>query len=277
MLFDAHTHLNFGEFTPEYRAQLAGEIEASDLSYIIDSGDSVESSRQAVEDSARYPWCYAAVGLHPDQAPGYTDEMLEEIEQLAGESKVQAIGEIGMDLHYGRDSKEKQIELFRKEIRMANRLRLPIQIHTRDADRLTMDILIEEGAFSDERKGWFPEKVLEDGRKVADPRVQLHCFSGSAEFAMEYVRLGAMISVGGPVTFKNGRKTVEVVQTVPLDHLLSETDAPYLTPVPYRGRENKPYYVEHVVRRVALLKGLEYEAAARRLTENGKTFFNIDD
>ena len=277
MLFDAHTHLNFGEFTPEYRAQLAGEIEASDLSYIIDSGDSVESSRQAVEDSARYPWCYSAVGLHPDQAPGYTDEMLDEIEQLAGEPKVQAIGEIGMDLHYGRDSKEKQIELFRKEIRMANRLRLPIQIHTRDADRLTMDILIEEGAFSDERKGWFPEKVLEDGRKVADPRVQLHCFSGSAEFAMEYVRLGAMISVGGPVTFKNGRKTVEVVQTVPLDHLLSETDAPYITPVPYRGRENKPYYVEHVVRRVALLKGLEYEAAARRLTENGKTFFNIDD
>lgn len=277
MLFDAHTHLNFGEFTPGYREQLAGEIEASDLSYIIDSGDSVKSSRQAVEDSSRYPWCYAAVGLHPDQAPGYTDEMLEEIETLAGEPKVQAIGEIGMDLHYGRDFKEKQIELFRKEIRMANRLRLPIQIHTRDADRLTMDILLEEGAFSDERKGWFPEKVLEDGRKVADPRVQLHCFSGSAEFAMEYVRLGAMISVGGPVTFKNGRKTVEVVQTVPLDYLLSETDAPYLTPVPYRGRENKPYYVEHVVRRIALLKGMEYEAAARRLTENGKTFFNIDD
>lgn len=277
MLFDAHTHLNFGEFTPGYREQLAGEIEASDLSYIIDSGDSVESSRQAVEDSSRYPWCYAAVGLHPDQAPGYTDEMLEEIEKLAGEPKVQAIGEIGMDLHYGRDFKEKQIELFRKEIRMANRLRLPIQIHTRDADRLTMDILLEEGAFSDERKGWFPEKVLEDGRKVADPRVQLHCFSGSAEFAMEYVRLGAMISVGGPVTFKNGRKTVEVVQTVPLDYLLSETDAPYLTPVPYRGRENKPYYVEHVVRRIALLKGMEYEVAARRLTENGKTFFNIDD
>lgn len=277
MLFDAHTHLNFGEFTPGYRKQLAGEIEASDLSYIIDSGDSVESSRQAVEDSSRYPWCYAAVGLHPDQAPGYTDEMLEEIEKLAGEPKVQAIGEIGMDLHYGRDFKEKQIELFRKEIRMANRLRLPIQIHTRDADRLTMDILLEEGAFSDERKGWFPEKVLEDGRRVADPRVQLHCFSGSAEFAMEYVRLGAMISVGGPVTFKNGRKTVEVVQTVPLDYLLSETDAPYLTPVPYRGRENKPYYVEHVVRRIALLKGMEYEAAARRLTENGKTFFNIDD
>ena len=277
MLFDAHTHLNFGEFTPGYREQLAGEIEASDLSYIIDSGDSVESSRQAVEDSSRYPWCYAAVGLHPDQAPGYTDEMLEEIEKLAGEPKVQAIGEIGMDLHYGRDFKEKQIELFRKEIRMANRLRLPIQIHTRDADRLTMDILLEEGAFSDERKGWFPEKVLEDGRRVADPRVQLHCFSGSAEFAMEYVRLGAMISVGGPVTFKNGRKTVEVVQTVPLDYLLSETDAPYLTPVPYRGRENKPYYVEHVVRRIALLKGMEYEAAARRLTENGKTFFNIDD
>ena len=116
MLFDAHTHLNFYEYTPEEREKLAEEIEASDLSYIIDSGDSVESSRQALEDSHRYSWCYASVGLHPDQAPGYTDEMIEEIEAMAADPMARAIGEIGMDLHYGKEYKERQIELFRKEI-----------------------------------------------------------------------------------------------------------------------------------------------------------------
>ena len=277
MLFDAHTHLNFYEYTPEEREKLAEEIEASDLSYIIDSGDSVESSRQALEDSHRYSWCYASVGLHPDQAPGYTDEMIEEIEAMAADPMARAIGEIGMDLHYGKEYKERQIELFRKEIRLANKLKMPVQIHTRDADKLTMDILVEEGAFSPERKSWFPPKRLMDGTEVADPRVQLHCFSGSAQFAMEYVRMGAMISVGGPVTFKNGRKTVEVVQAVPAEYLLSETDSPYLTPVPFRGRPNKPFYVEHVVRRIALLKDMEFEEMAHVLTANGKNFFNIED
>ena len=147
-------------------------------------------------------------------------------------------------------------------------------IHSRDAHQLTMDILKEEGAFSDERKSWFAPRTA-GGREIPDPRVQMHCFSGSPELALEYVRLGATMSLGGPVTFKNGKKAAEVVRQVPIEYLMSETDAPYMAPVPLRGRPNKSPYIEHIVRRMAILKGLDYEEAARILTENGKRFFDI--
>lgn len=276
MLFDAHTHLNFEEFSEEERAALAEGIEKSDIVYIIDVGDSVESSRRAVADSEQYDWCYAAVGIHPQHCSTVCEETLLEIEKLSAHPKVKAIGEIGLDFYYGKDDKEEQIRAFREQIRLANRLRMPIMIHTRDANRLTMDILTEEGAFSEERCGWFPPRVL-DGREVPDARVQLHCYSGSPELALEYVRKGASISLGGPVTFKNGRKAMEVARAVPIEALLSETDAPYLAPEPLRGRQNRSEYVEHVVRRIGLLHDLSLEEAGRILTENGKRFFGIEE
>jgi len=275
MLFDAHTHLNFEKFSDEERLNLAQEIEASDLSYIIDVGDCVESSRQALLDAEKYDWCYAAVGIHPDHASVYTGEDLEEIKKLAAHPKAMAIGEIGLDFYYGKDDQEEQQELFRKQIRIANELHMPIMIHSRDANQLTMDILKEEGAFDEERKSWFPKRMTEDGLK-GDARVQLHCFSGSAELAEEYIKLGATISLGGPVTFKNGKKAVEVVRRIPIEFLMSETDAPYMAPEPLRGRPNKSPYIEHIVRRMALLKDIEYDEAARILTENGKRFFGIE-
>ena len=152
---------------------------------------------------------------------------------------------------------------------------MPIMIHSRDAHLLTMDILKEEGAFSNERKSWFPARPATGGGSEPDARVQMHCFSGSPELALEYVKLGATISLGGPVTFKNGKKAAEVVRRVPIEYLLSETDAPYMAPEPLRGRPNRSEYIEHIVRRMAVLKGLEYEEAARILTENGKRFFGI--
>lgn len=276
MLFDAHTHLNFDGLSEAERSELASEIEASDIGYIVDAGDSVMSSELAVSDSAKYPWCYAAVGIHPENAACATDEDIADIERLAADPKAKAIGEIGLDFHYGKEDSEEQIAVFRKQILMANRLRMPIMIHTRDANQLTQDILIEEGAFSDERKSWFPPRPDGKGGEVPDARVQLHCYSGSAEFAFEYVRLGATISVGGPVTFKNGRKTAEVVKVLPIESLLSETDAPYMAPEPMRGRPNKPYYVEHIVRRIALLKDMSFEEAEKKLLENGLRFFDID-
>jgi len=275
MLFDAHTHLNFEQLTDEERLNLASEIEASDLSYIIDVGDCVESSKQALLDSDNYDWCYAAVGIHPDHASVYTDADIEEIRKLAAHPKAMAIGEIGLDFYYGKDDQKEQQELFRKQIRLANELRMPIMIHSRDANQLTMDILKEEGAFSEERKSWFPMRPTADGPQH-DARVQLHCYSGSAELAEEYVKLGATFSLGGPVTFKNGKKAVEVVRRIPLEFIMSETDAPYMAPEPLRGRPNKPQYVEHVVRRMALLKDIEYEEAARILTENACRFFGIE-
>lgn len=315
MLFDAHTHLNFEKYTDEERQALAAEIAESSVGFIVDVADCVASAAQALADAAAYPWCYAAVGIHPDHASDYTgisgddpelkaeaserlDADLDRIRKMSEEPKAVCIGEIGLDYYYGTDDREEQQELFRRQIRLANELRLPIMIHSRDAHQLTMDILKEEGAFSDERKSWFagrpaagelsPDAYREeiaipggytDGstgiRMVPDARVQMHCFSGSPELASEYVKLGATISLGGPITFKNGKKAAEVARRIPLEFLLSETDAPYMAPEPLRGRPNKSPYIEHIVRRMAVLKGIDYEEAARVLTENGKRFFTI--
>lgn len=277
MLFDAHTHLNFEKLSDEDRKALAEEIEASELGYIIDVADCVSSAEQALRDADDYDWCYAAVGIHPDHASVYTDADIEEIRRLAAHPKAMAIGEIGLDFYYGTDDREEQQELFRKQIRLANDLKMPIMIHSRDANQLTMDILTEEGAFSNERKSWFPGRPSPDGGLVPDARVQMHCYSGSPEMAEEYIKLGATISLGGPVTFKNGKKAAEVVRRIPIEYLLSETDAPYMAPEPLRGRPNKPHYVEHVVRRMAMIKGLSYDEASRILTENGKRFFSIPE
>ena len=274
MLFDAHTHLNFEKYTDDERRALAAEIEASELAFIIDVADCVQTAEQALKDADDYPWCYAAVGIHPDHASTYTDAEIEEIRKLAAHPKAVAIGEIGLDFYYGTDDREEQQELFRKQIRLANEFRMPIMIHSRDAHQLTMDILKEEGAFSDERKAWFPTRMV-DGKEMPDARVQMHCFSGSPELALEYVKLGATMSLGGPVTFKNGKKAAEVVRKIPVECLMSETDAPYMAPEPLRGRPNKSPYIEHIVRRIAILKGMDYEEAAEILTENGKRFFNI--
>lgn len=275
MLFDAHTHLNFEKYTDEERRSLAAGIEASEVAFIIDVADCVESAKQALSDADTYPWCFAAVGIHPDHASTFTDADIEEIRKLATDPKAVAIGEIGLDYYYGTDDREEQQELFRKQIRLANELKMPIMIHSRDAHQLTMDILKEEGAFSDERKSWFPARPAAGGGTEPDARVQMHCFSGSPELALEYVKLGATISLGGPVTFKNGKKAAEVVRQIPIEYLLSETDAPYMAPEPLRGRPNRSEYIGHIVRRMAVLKGLEYEEAARILTENGKRFFGI--
>ena len=275
MLFDAHTHLNFEEFSEEERTARAQEIATSDLGVIIDAGDCVSSSRQAIRDAETYDWCYAAAGIHPEHAGSYTEEELQIIDTLLTHPRVVAIGEIGLDFHYGKDTKEEQIELFRKQLRLGLQHQIPIMIHTRDANQLTMDILKEEGVFSRERTDVFPKRPDKDGNLVPDARVQLHCFSGSAELAKEYIRLGATISIGGPVTFKNGRKTVEVVQQIPLEFLMTETDAPYLTPEPFRGRPNRSPYVEHVVRRIAVIKDIPYEEAADVLFRNGCRFFGI--
>lgn len=276
-LFDAHTHLDFDEFTAEDRSERAKTIEESELTYVIDAGDSVESTKQAIEDAHRYPWCYASAGIHPEHAKDATDGDIAEIRRLAADPRVVAIGEIGLDFYYGKDDREEQIDLFRKQIRLANELGMPIMIHTRDANQLTMDILEEEGAFSDARKSLFPKRPSAGGGDELDARVQLHCYSGSPELALEYVKKGATISLGGPITFKNGKKAAEVARVVPVEYLLTETDAPFLAPEPLRGRPNRSEYVEHVLRRMAILKGMEYEELAEIILANGKRFFGIEE
>ncbi|MDD6882012.1 MAG: TatD family hydrolase [Firmicutes bacterium] len=277
MLFDSHAHINNDTFSNEEREALISDIEASDLSYVMDIGFDLQSSLLAVKHASELPWCYAAVGVHPHDAKTMDEAMLETIRELAAKDKVQAIGEIGLDFYYNHSDQDVQEYWFRRQIQLANELKMPIVIHSREADQKTMDILKEEGAFTDERKSWFPMRKGAGGVLEKDARVLLHCFSGSRELGQQYVKLGATLSIAGPVTYKNNRKTTEVVEAIPLEYLLVETDSPYLTPVPFRGKKNKPPYVEHTARRVALIKGVEYEEVAKVTLENAKVFFNIND
>ena len=293
MLFDSHAHINEASYSPEERAELIKTIEASDVDYVADIGYDLASSKLAVEHAARYPWCYAVVGCHPHDARSMDDMELAMYKGLARKKKVVAIGEIGLDFHYDHSPRDTQREWFRRQIRMASQLKMPIVIHSREADQETMDILKEEGAFSEERKSWFPKrpdpsgytlKKSEAAKKTPDDpadhmaddaRVLIHCFSGSAELAAQYVKLGATISVAGPVTYKNNCKTVAVVAEVPMDFLLVETDSPYLSPEPLRGRRNMSPNVKYTAQKVAEIKDLTLEEVAAKTKENAMRFYGI--
>ena len=158
ILFDSHTHINNDGYSEEERAQLIAAIEDSEVAYVMDVGFDLPSSERAVSDAALLPWCYAAVGVHPHDTKTMTEEIYEKIRRLAGQPKVQAIGEIGLDFYYNHSDAEDQRYWFRRQIRLANELHMPIVIHAREADQETMDILKEEGAFSEERCGWFPPR-----------------------------------------------------------------------------------------------------------------------
>ena len=282
MFFDSHAHLN-NEMSDEARAAMVRAIEDSELDYVMDIGFDLPSSKLAVDHAAKYPWCYAAVGCHPHDTDSMDDMQLALIKGLAKKKKVMAIGEIGLDFHYDHSPRDVQREWFRRQIRLANELKMPIAIHSREADQEVLDILQEEGAFSDERKSWFPERpdttgyVSKQPGTCKDARVLLHCFSGSAELGSQYVKLGATISIAGPVTYKNNRKTVGVVAELPLDFLLVETDSPYLTPEPFRGKKNDPSKVEYTARKVAEIKGLSLEEVAAKTKENAMRFYGITE
>lgn len=279
MLFDSHAHLN-NKMSDKDRAAMVAAIEASDLDFVMDIGFDLASSKLAADHAAKYPWCYAAAGFHPHDAQHMDDMDLLMIKGLAKKNKVMAIGEIGLDFHYDRSPRDLQREAFRKQIRLANELKMPIVIHSREADQEVMDILKEEGAFSEERKSWFPKRpdptgYAKGGDMCDDARVLLHCYSGSAELGRQYVKLGATLSIAGPVTYKNNKKTIAVAEEVPIDFLLVETDSPYLTPEPFRGKKNNPSLMEYTAKKVAEIKGMEYEDVAKITKANAMRFYGI--
>jgi len=257
MLFDSHAHIDYEGYSDEERSAVMDRVEASSVAYVLDVGFDIPSSRQAIADAAQRPWCYAAVGVHPHYAEGFRDGDLETLRELAKAPKVAAFGEIGLDYYRDYSPREMQRAAFRKQLRLAFETGLPIVIHDRESGGDTIGILEEEKAFS-------------------RARILLHCFSGSAEQAVEYSGLGCMISVAGPVTYKNNKKTVRVAAETPLDHLLIETDSPYLTPEPLRGRRNEPVNVEYVARKIAELRDLSYEEVASATLANAKRFFGIE-
>jgi TatD DNase family protein len=273
ILFDSHAHINIETYDEIARAEVVAAIEASDVGYVIDIGFDVKSSEVATLHAQKYPWCYAAVGVHPSDVATMTDESINALRALAARDKVVAVGEIGLDYHYDdAPSTDVQRHWFRKQLMLGIELGMPITIHDRDTDGETRALLIENGAFAAERTALFASAQATGAH---DARILLHCFSGDAKEALSMIGMGAWISVAGPVTFKNNKKTQEVAATVPLSRLLIETDSPYLTPVPHRGEPNMPPYVEFTARKIAELRGISYEEIAAATTANAKRFYGI--
>jgi TatD DNase family protein len=273
IFFDSHTHLNNENLRGKERERVASEIEASEVSHVVDVGFDLESSMVAVSDAGKYPWCYASVGCHPHYVKDMDDDTLTLLKGLAKKDKVVAFGEIGLDFYRNLSPREDQFYWFRRQINIALELNTPIIIHDRDANSEVMSVLKEEGVFSKNRTSQFPVHPVTG---QPDARLLMHCFSGSSELALQYVKLGATISIAGPVTYHNARKSVEVVETVPIENLLIETDAPYLTPEPFRGKPNSSPLVKYVAMKIAEIKGISLEEVARITRENAVRFFNID-
>lgn len=255
MLFDTHVHLNAYQYKDDVEEVIARAKEAG-VSYMVVVGFNEETIEKALELTERYPFIYAAVGWHPVDAIDMTDKHMEWLEQLATHPKVVALGEMGLDYHWDKSPKDVQKDVFRRQIRLAKKVKLPIIIHNREASADIVQILQEEGA--------------------AEVGGIMHCFSGSVEIAKQCLALNFYLSFGGPVTFKNARKPKEVVKHVPLERLLIETDCPYLTPHPFRGKRNEPAYVKYIAEEMAQLKEIEYEQLAKITTNNAKRLFGIE-
>jgi TatD DNase family protein len=276
MRIDAHCHLGSCQFDTDreevFTRMLEEQVEGAILICC-----NIDDYRKALVYKKKHPLFKIAVGIHPqDLEEDDSEERLQDFCAFVRKEKPDMIGEIGLDYHYNLSEPDVQRYWFRRQIQLANELKMPIVIHSREADQECMDILKEEGAFSDERCSWFPKRKGPNGQMVKDARVLLHCFSGSREMAEQYVKLGATISIAGPVTYKNNKKTPEVVKAIPIEFLLVETDAPYLTPEPFRGKKNKSPLVEYTARHVAALKEMEYEDVARQTCENAKVFYGIE-
>lgn len=252
-MFDSHAHYDDRAYN-EDRDQVIDAVHKEGVEYIINAASNIKSSEVSIELSKKYDFIYAAIGVHPHDA-GETVDYLDKLRALAENEKVVAIGEIGLDYHYDFSPRDVQKKYFAEQIRLAKELKIPVIVHDREAHEDTLRILREE-------------KAGEVGGVV-------HCFSGSYEMAKEVIKLGLHIGVGGSVTFNNAKKTVEVVEKIPLEYILSETDCPYLTPAPYRGKRNDSRYMRYSIEKVAEIKKIGFDDTSRILAENAKMVFKI--
>lgn len=254
-LFDTHAHYVSGAFNADREAVVASLPEHG-VTLTVCPGDDLAASRAAVELAARHRHVYAAVGVHPEECHGWSPEQLAEVRALAARPKVVAIGEIGLDYHWAENPpREVQQAAFRDQLALARELDLPVIVHDREAHADSLAIV----------------------REFPGVRGVFHCYSGSVEDAKVLVKLGWMLSFTGTITYKNARKALEVIDYLPLERVMIETDSPYLTPEPYRGRRNDSTYVHLVAEKIAQLKGLSVEEVAEATYQNGLAFFGIKE
>ncbi|MBP3888302.1 MAG: TatD family hydrolase [Cellulosilyticum sp.] len=252
MYFDSHAHYDDERFD-EDRESLIESLREKGVDFIVNAAADMKSCHTSLALAEKYPFIYSSVGVHPHDVKELTEANIEEMRRLAQNAKVVAIGEIGLDYYYDNSPREDQRKWFKVQLELAKELDLPVIIHSRDASQETFDIIMESGV---------KEGVI-------------HCFSGSYELAKEYVKRGFYLGIGGSLTFKNAKKTVEVVEGIDLDHILIETDCPYLTPVPHRGERNDSSYLKFVVEKIAEIKGISTDEVAQVSSENAKKLFRI--
>ncbi|WP_207694565.1 TatD family hydrolase [Enterococcus sp. DIV0212c] len=255
MIFDSHTHLNaeqFNEDIPE-TIERAKELGVTEMAVVGFDTPTIEKS---LELSQQYKEIQSIIGWHPTEAGSYTPDIEKKLQQLLTTPKVVALGEIGLDYYWMEDPKEVQDRVFRRQIAIAKEMNLPISIHTRDAMEDTYKILKEED--------------------IRDIGGIMHSFSGDPEWMAKFLDMGMHISLSGVVTFKKAWEVQEVAKVVPLDRLLVETDAPYLAPVPYRGKRNEPGYTRYVVEKIAELREVPFEEIAQQTTKNAHRLFRLD-
>lgn len=252
MIFETHAHYDDPAFDRD-RDRLLALLKDEGIAPIVNIGASIETTKSTVELAHRYDHVYAAIGVHPSDCGDLTEKDIEWLKDLSSDEKVVAIGEIGLDYHYDEPDREIQKKWFIRQLELARETSLPIVVHSRDAAQDTYEII----------------KDFRGSRGV------IHCFSYSAELAREYVKMGYYIGVGGVVTFKNGRKLHEVVKEIPLESIVVETDAPYLSPEPYRGRRNSSAFIPYIIERIADLKNVSYETVERVVYENAVDLYKV--
>lgn len=254
MLFDTHVHLNDKKYEEDL-VEVITRAQDEGVSKMLVVGYDARTNKLAIELADKYDFIYAAVGWHPVDAIYLTDELFAQLEEQVNHPKVVAIGECGLDYHWDTSPHDVQKEVFIRQIRLAQLINKPLIIHTRESINDTLDIL----------KTYQADKV----------GGVMHCYSGSVEMAREFIKLNFKISLAGPVTFTNGRKPQLVAKEIPLEDLLIETDAPYLTPHPNRGKRNEPLYVSLVAKKIAELKEITYEEVCEQTMKNACKLFKI--
>lgn len=250
MYFESHAHFDSRRFR-EDREELLGLLPAAGIDYIINVGCDMKSSKESIRLAERYDYIYASVGIHPHELNDMSSQTIEELRKLSTHKKVVAIGEIGLDYYYDSHPRELQRFWFRQQLRLAESVNKPVIIHSRDASQETFDII----SSCNVRRG------------------VIHCYSGAAPMAVDYANMGFYIGIGGVITFSNAKKLVEVVEALPLERILIETDSPYLSPNPNRGKRNDSRNLQYVVEKIAELKNTTPELVAKITSDNAKNVF----
>ena len=254
MIFDTHAHYDDKQFDQD-REELLVSMKDNGIGTIVDVGSNMETSAWIVDAVNRYPMMYGAVGVHPSDTADLTESDMDTLKEYAGKDKILAIGEIGLDYYWDEPEREIQKKWFEAQIELAREVRLPIIIHSRDAAADTLDIM--KAHHGDELNG------------------VIHCFSYSPEMAQIYLDMGYYLGIGGVVTFKNSKKLKEVVKMTPLERIVLETDCPYLTPEPHRGKRNDSSYLTHVVDCISELKGISAQEIITATYENAMKMYRI--